>query len=171
MRTFLNLLILAMLSGCAQVSVYKAYLGEALPPIQVSTIHGETFFRQDMINRYVDAVRFLRVDDITIENSIEHDAIEVNPGFHELVVYFQWDMGNERGLAPALVNYAANRDTMSRTLRFNALAGENYTVHAQPYFSDLPRDITTMSHVDFWVENSQGIEVVTRAQGAYFPGR
>ncbi len=171
MRNFLIIMALVALSGCSQVSVYKAYLGESLSPGRVATIEGSTFFRQDLINRYVDAVRFLRVDDIGIENSVEHGAIEVNPGFHEVTVYFHWDMGNERGLAPALVNYAAGRDTMSRTLRFNALPGERYTVHAQPYFSDLPRDITTLSHVDFWVEDSRGIAVVSLAQGAYFPGR
>ena len=170
-NTLISLVFLFSLGGCNMGSVYQAYLGAPLPAIRVATVEGATFFRQDMINRYIDAVRFLTVDELRIENSAEHSAVQVEPGFHEYRVYFHWDMGNERGLAPALVNYAANRETMSRTLRFNARAGEVYTVHAQPYFSDNPRDITTLTHVDFWVEDANGVEVVSQAQGRYVPAQ
>ena len=150
-------------------SVYKAYFGAPQSDLQIATIEGMSFYREDLINRYWDAVRFLQVDDVVIENSEEHDAIQVEAGFHEMKVYFHWDLGSQRGLAPALVNYAKTRDTMTRDLRFNARAGETYVVRAQPYFNDRRQDVTTISHVDFWVEDGNGNEVVSRDQGRYIP--
>lgn len=55
---------------------------------------------------------------------------------------------------------------MSRTLHFNARAGEVYMVRAEPVFNDNFEDISTMSHVDFWIEDQQGNAVVTREQGS-----
>ncbi len=164
--------VLAMLSSCAGISsAYKAYEGEALQAMQLSIVEGAQFNRQDWLNRYVDSVRFSSVDGNSIENSNAYSAIQIAPGFHDLRVYFFWDLGSQRGLAPALVSYAATRNTLSRTLRFNALAGENYTVRAQPVFSEGRRDITTLLHVDFWIVDRQGNEIVSRDEGRYAPVR
>lgn len=58
-------------------------------------------------------------------------------------------MGSARGLAPALVSYAAARESLSRILRFEAEAGEVYRVMAERKFSSDRQDITTLSHVNF----------------------
>lgn len=164
--------LLAILAACNGFSTaYKAYGGERLQPLQISTVEGAQFLRQDLINRYVDAVRFATVDGTSIENSNAYTAIEIAPGFHDLRVYFYWDLGSQRGLAPALVSYASTRDSLSRTLRFNARAGENYTVRAQPVFSEERQDITTLLYVDFWIEDQQGNEIVSREEGRYSPAR
>ena len=88
---------------------------------------------------------------------------------HSLRVYFFWDLGNQRGLAQALVSYSSTRDTLSRTLRFNARAGERYTVRAQPVFNEAREEITTLQHVDFWVVDGQGNQIVSREAGRYVP--
>jgi len=157
------------LLSCAGISTFQAYEGDARSNIQVALLSGAQYLRQDLINRYVDSVRFTRVDTIQVDGSREYDSVAVAPGFHDVTVYFYWDLGSTRGLAPALVSYAASRETLSRTLRFNALAGQSYTIHAQPVFNEgeEQRDITTISHVDFWVEDGNGNEIVTRAQGRY----
>ena len=155
-------------AGCAGVaSPFKAYLGEARQDLQLSTLDGSSYQRIDLINRYVDNVRFMSVDEISIENSQRHDSIQITPGYHEVRVYFSWDLGVQRGLGPAIVDYARTQDHVSRTLRFNARAGESYAINAQPFFSSPHRDITTLSHVDFWVVDANGIEIVTREQGPY----
>lgn len=174
-RTFLQpqgilvFVLAAILGSCTAGSAYRLYEGEAKSPMQVSVLEGAQFFRQDWLNRYVDAVRFAQVDDIPIDNSVAYSRLEVEPGFHDVTVYFYWDMGSVRGLAPALVSYAATRDTLSRTLRFNARAGETYQVMAEPHFNSDRQDITTLSHVDFWVIDSAGNEIVSQAEGRYFP--
>lgn len=137
--------------------------------MQVSTVEGAQFLRQDWLNRYVDAVRFAQVDYTPIDNSVAFDRLEIEPGYHDITVYFYWDMGSARGLAPALVSYAATRDTLSRTLRFNARAGESYQVMAEPHFNSERHDITTLTHVDFWVVDSAGNEIVSRDEGRYSP--
>ena len=164
--------ILAMLSGCASINeAYKAYTGETRPAMQLSLVEGAQFNRQDWLNRYVDTVRFSSVDGNDIEFSDAYSSIQITPGFHDLRVYFYWDLGSQRGLAPALVSYASTRDSLSRTLRFNALAGENYTVRAQPVFSEGRRDVTTLLYVDFWIEDRLGTEIVSREEGRYIPAR
>jgi len=66
------------------------------------------------------------------------------------------------------VQYASSRQTLSRTLSFDARAGERYTVLARPVFAEEGRrDITNMAYVDFWVEDDNGNEVVSREQGRY----
>ena len=171
-KKFMILPILAILSSCVGITgAYKAYVGEPRPDMQLSLVEGAQFNRQDWLNRYIDTVRFSGVDGNPIEFSDGYSAIQIVPGFHDLRVYFNWDLGSQRGLAPALVQYASSRDSLSRTLRFNALAGENYTVRAQPVFSEGRRDVTTLLYVDFWVEDRRGNEIVTREQGRYLPAR
>jgi len=161
-----------MLGACSgTATAYKAYLGELRQDLQLAVLEGTSFVRRDLINRYVDTVRFFSIDDIPIENSQDHQSVQIAPGFHDVRVYFSWDTGSQRGLAPALVDYAANRETMSRVLTFNARAGESYRIRAQPYFNDQRKDITTLSHVDFWVVDGQGKEIVARDKGRYIPSR
>lgn len=171
LRKFASLLpVLALLSACAtDMRVYKAYVGDERANLQVSLIEGDKFVRTDWINRYIDSVRFLSVDGMAIENPEEFDSIQIAPGYHDLRVYFSWDLGSQRGLAPALVNFAASRENVSRTLRFNALASERYTVRAQPVFNSQRQDLTDLLHVNFWIEDRQGNEIVSREQGRYVP--
>lgn len=171
MRNALILLpLLTVLTACSMdVGVYKAYIGTPLADLQVAEIDGAQFVRTDWINRYIDVVRFLSVDGMSIDNPEEFHSIHIEPGYHDLKVYFSWDMGSQRGLAPALVNYAANRDTMSRILRFNALSGERYIVRAEPVFNSQRRDITDLLYVDFWIEDLDGNEIVSRESGRYLP--
>lgn len=171
MKHYLMFLLVPMLlTACLSGSAYQVYEGEQLPRMQVATLEGSQFLRQDWLNRYVDAVRFAQVDDVVIDNSVAYNRLEVTPGFHDVTVYFYWDMGSARGLAPALVSYAASRESLSRTLRFNARAGESYRVFAEPRFSAERQDITTLTHVDFWIEDSAGNEIVSREQGQFIPG-
>ncbi|MCH8175646.1 MAG: hypothetical protein IIC59_10740 [Proteobacteria bacterium] len=173
MRKSLILLpLLAILGACAvSPPAYKAYPGDVREELQLSTLEGTRYLRIDMINRYVDTVRFLSVDGIQIENSGNYRAIQIVPGFHDVTVYFEWDLGSARGLTPVLENDAAQSETMSRTLHFNARAGELYRVRAEPVFTDKFEDITTLSHVDFWIEDQQDRQIVTREQGSYVPSR
>lgn len=161
------LLLSAVAVGCGSVGPYQAYSGDRLPANAVATLEGSQYLRQDWLNRYIDAVRFAQVDGEAIVNSVEHERVEIKPGAHEIAVYFYWDMGSARGLAPALVSYAAARESLSRILRFEAVAGEVYRVMAEPQFSSDRQDITTLSHVNFWVEDSNGATVVSRARGSY----
>ncbi len=83
-------------------------------------------------------------------------AVEVVPGYREIEVYYSWDHGSQRGLAPALVDYAAAQTGVSRVLRFTALPGEVYTVHAEPTFLGERQDITTLAAVDFGLRTPLG---------------
>ena len=166
----LVLLSCLFMSGCATSLTYRAYLGEPKAPLRVARIQGSQFVRNDSINRYVDAVKFAAIDNTQIDESINFRSLEVDPGFHDIKVYFYWDMGSQRGLAPALVSYATSQENLSRTLRFNAQAGKEYTVKAQPFFTESKKqDITTRSHVDFWVEDINGIEIVSKEAGRFNP--
>lgn len=168
MKQFLILAILVVfLPGCTNGSAYRAYDGEVRSTMQIATLEGSQFLRQDWLNRYMDAVRFSRIDGNTIDDSVDYDRIEIEPGYHDVTVYFYWDMGTARGLAPALVSYAASQEELSRTLRFNARAGEVYRVMAEPHFDAERQDITTLSYVNFWVVDSNGNEVVSRADGSF----
>ena len=166
-RILLLTVLSVLLTSCTGFSTFQAYEGELRSNMQVALLSGVQYLRQDIINRYIDSVRFTSVDEIQVDNSREYNSVAVAPGFHDVTVYFYWDLGSQRGLAPALVSYASSRETLSRTLRFNARAGTSDTVHAQPVFADEQKDITTMSHVDFWVEDELGNEIVTRAEGRY----
>ena len=168
-RLLILLPLLLSLTACLGSSTFRAYEGEVLSSMQVAVIRGAQFLRQDWLNRYIDSVRFSRVDESPVGANIEYSSVEVTPGFHDITVYFYWDLGSQRGLAPALVSYAAERDTLSRTLRFNARAGESYLVQAQPVFYPGRREITNLSHVDFWVEDEAGNEIVSREEGRYIP--
>ena len=66
-------------------------------------------------------MRFAPVDRKDIVNSAEYEPIEIKSGSHETAVYFFWEMGSASALDPALVSFAAARESMSRTLRFEAL--------------------------------------------------
>ncbi len=165
------LLILAACSTAITDKVYKAYKGELRQDMRLSTVEGSSFRRTDIINRYTDTVRFMQVDDIPVQNSEQYHAIQISPGFHAIKVYFSWDLGSRRGLAPAMLDYARRRDNLSRTLRFNAQAGGSYTVMARPVFNEDKQDITTLAHVDFWVEDQQGNEIVSREDGRYRSGK
>ncbi|MCY4265543.1 MAG: hypothetical protein OXE78_11905 [Gammaproteobacteria bacterium] len=170
MKQFLfSFILTCLLSACTVGSVYRVYQGERLPALAIATLEGSQFLRQDWLNRYTDAVRFAQVDDIAIENSVAYNRLELAPGFHDVTVYFYWDMGSARGMAPALVSYAVSRDSMSRRMRFNARAGEFYRVMAEPHFTGSRQDITTLTHVDFWIVDRDGNEIVTREAGCFIP--
>ena len=170
-RTFLIATLLISLVACAAPTPYKAYFGDPLQDMQLATVQGRTFMRTELLNRYLDTVRFIEVDDIPVTNSDQHSAIQITPGYHDIRVYFSWDVGSLRGLAPAMVDYARTRDHISRTLRFNARPGERYTVMATPYFNDTRHDLTTLTHVDFWVIDEDGTEIVSQEEGRYIPER
>jgi len=70
----------------------------------MAILEGSQYLRQDWLNRYIDSVRFEQVDGEAIVNSVEYERVEIKLGAHEIVVYFCWDMGSARGLAPALVS-------------------------------------------------------------------
>ena len=170
MRKILILIsFLLLLSSCIGSSTFRAYEGEARSALQVSLVEGAQYLRQDWLNRYFDSVRFSRVNDTPIDANIKFNSIELTPGDHDLTVYFYWDLGSQRGLASALMSYAAAQDTFSRTLRLNAKAGETYIVQAQPVFNEGRRGITNLSHVDFWIEDENGNEIVSRDEGRYRP--
>ena len=169
-RLLLVAICSAMLSSCvANVQTFKAYIGEVNSQMQTSVIRGGQLVRNDLMNRYVDVVRFLRVDDMELRSSEQIAAVEVVPGYREIEVYYSWDHGSQRGLAPALVDYAAAQTGMSRVLRFTALPGEVYTVHAEPTFLGERQDITTLAAVNFWVEDSVGKAVVPSEQARIQP--
>lgn len=158
-----------LLTACAGSGTFRAYEGPERSALEVAILEGESYLRQDWLNRYVDSVRFQRVDGIDIDANRSYAAIEVAPGFHDITVFFYWDLGNARGLAQALVQYASTSEALSRSLRFNARAGERYTVRAEPVFHEGPREVTNLSHVNFWVEDGNGNQVVTPEQGRYIP--
>lgn len=166
------LALLLLLTSCASVQVpYKAYRGEARPLAELARVKGDVFYRQDWLNSYVDAVRFYRVDGREIENSRAYEEILLLPGARDIDVYYSWDMGARIGLAPALVNYAATRDTTSRTLTLQVQAGRSYSVKAEPVFNGSPGDIESLSYVDFWVEDDTGRVVVSREEGRSRPAQ
>ncbi|MEX2468415.1 MAG: hypothetical protein WD396_01545 [Pseudohongiellaceae bacterium] len=167
-RSWLLALLLISLAGCTTSSGYQAYPGSTRPESEIAVVIGQQYLRQDWLNRYVDAVRFSHVDGAAIEGSERYRRVELTPGTHDITIYFYWDLGSQRGLAQALVQYASSRQTLSRTLSLNVRAGERYTVLAQPVFTEGERrDITTMAYVDFWVEDEDGNDVVSREQGRY----
>lgn len=160
----------ALLAGCVtNAQAFKAYVGEINSQMQVSVIRGGQLVRNDLMNRYVDVVRFLRVDDMQLNSREQIAAVEVVPGYREIEVYYSWDHGSQRGLAPALVDYAAAQTDVSRVLRFTAQPGEVYTVRAEPTFQGDRQDITTLAAVDFWVEDSEGTAVVPPEQARIQP--
>lgn len=73
-------------------------------------------------------------------------------------------MAGARGLVPILDSYAAARESLSWTLRFESVAGEVSGVMAELQFSSERQDITPLSHVNCWVEDSHGTTVVFRAR-------
>lgn len=168
-KTLLLSALLLTLAACAAPMPYKAYFGDPRQDMQLATVQGASFVRTDLLNRYIDTIRFIEVDEIPVTNSEQHRSIQIAPGFHDIKVYFSWDLGSLRGLAPAMVDYSKTRENISRTLHFNARAGEAYSVKANPVFNDSRHDITTLSHVDFWVEDEDGIAVVSKEDGRYQP--
>ena len=168
-KTLVLSALLLTLVACAAGAPYKAYFGDPRQDMQLATVQGGIFIRQEMLNRYLDTIRFIEVDGIPVTNSDQHRSIQITPGFHDIKVYFSWDLGSQRGLAPAMVDYSKNREHISRTLRFNARAGESYSVMATPMFDDSRHNITSLSYVDFWVENDEGIGIVSKEAGRYQP--
>lgn len=164
-------LIVAMtlvLAACVSIETpYRAYDGEERPSSQLALVRGDYYYRKDWLNSYVDAVRFQRVDQHVIENSRAWDEVFMDPGEREVEVYYYWDMGARMGLAPAIANYASSRETVSRILRFYAEPGKIYRVKAAPKLSGSPGDITSLDYVDFWVEDSEGRIVLSRAEGRF----
>ncbi|MDO9319693.1 MAG: hypothetical protein Q7V56_16055 [Gammaproteobacteria bacterium] len=170
LRTVFLVCSFLLFSNCAlTMPPYKAYRGEARPATELALVKGDYFYRQDWLNSYADAVRFLSVDGREVENSRAHEEILLSPGQRELEVYYSWDMGARIGLAPALVSYAAHRDSVSRTLSLNAEAGRTYSVKAEPVFNGNPSDITALAYVDFWVEDDRGRVVLSKEEGRYRP--
>lgn len=166
-KTLLLSMLLLTLVACAAPPPYKAYFGDPRQDMQLATVQGASFIRTDLLNRYIDTIRFIEVDGIPVTNSDQHRAIQIDPGYHDIKVYFSWDLGSLRGLAPAMVDYSKTRENISRTLRFNARPGEAYSVMAKPYFNNARHDITTLTHVDFWVLDEDGYEIVSKEAGRY----
>ena len=159
---FLLALVAATLVSCTSMSsTFTATVGELGGSVQSAMIRGGEMVRTDLMSRYVDMVRFLRVDDHRLASTDKIGAVEVPAGQHEIEVYYSWDHGSQRGLAPALVDYALAQAEVRRVLRFDAQPGETYTVQAEPKFQGERRDITTLSHVEFWVEDQAGTVVVS----------
>ena len=162
------LTLLLTLAGCVSTpGPYKAYEGAEMRPAQLALVTGESYVRRDILNVYVDRIRFMSVDGRPIENSERFNEIQLAPGYHDVTVYYSWDMGVQRGLAPALVNYAANRESIRRTLRLHAEAGKTYIVKGDAVFVSERREIVSLSHVDFWIEDDSGRVVVSRDEGRY----
>lgn len=170
MRCLLVAGIVLTFTSCSSVSTFRAYSGDERSNIEVAIIEGEQYLRQDWLNRYVDVVRISAVDEFVVTDSDRYRRVEVAPGFHDVTVYFYWDLGSQRGLSQALVQFASGQETFSRTMRFNARAGETYTVHAQPVFGEGRREIINLTHVDFWIEDDSGNEIVSKAEGRFIPG-
>lgn len=159
---FLLALVAATLVSCTSMSsTFTATVGELGGSVQSAMIRGGEMVRTDLMSRYVDMVRFLRVDDHRLASTDKIGAVEVPAGQHEIEVYYSWDHGSQRGLAPALVDYALAQAEVRRVLRFDAQPGETYTVQAEPKFQSERRDITTLSHVEFWVEDQAGTVVAS----------
>ncbi|MCB1664829.1 MAG: hypothetical protein H7A05_11250 [Pseudomonadales bacterium] len=157
-----------LLISCSVIDIpYPAYDGEGRSRDELALVRGEYYYRKDWLNSYVDAVRVQRVDQRVIENSRAWDEVLMQPGMREIEVYYSWDLGARIGLAPAIANYASNSENLSRTLRFNAEAGKEYAIKAAPVFSASPGDLTTLSYVDFWIEDSRGRVVLTREEGRF----
>ena len=172
---FLLALVAATLVSCTSMSsTFTATVGELGGSVQSAMIRGGEMVRTDLMSRYVDMVRFLRVDDHRLASTDKIGAVEVPAGQHEIEVYYSWDHGSQRGLAPALVDHALAQAEVRRVLRFDAQPGETYTVQAEPKFQGERRDITTLSHVEFWVEDQAGTVVASAdsrraAQPVYRP--
>ena len=158
-KTLLLSALLLTLTACATSTPYKAYFGDPRRDIQLATAQGDSFIRVEMLNRCLDTIRFIEVADMPVINSDQHRSIQITPGFHDIKVYFSWDLGSQRGLAPAMVDYSKKRENISRTFHFNARAGESYSVMANPVFDDSRHNITILSYMDFWVENEEGAEI------------
>ena len=159
---FLLALVAATLVSCTSMSsTFTATVGELGGSVQSAMIRGGEMVRTDLMSRYVDMVRFLRVDDHRLASTDKIGAVEVPAGQHEIEVYYSWDHGSQRGLAPALVDYALAQAEVRRVLRFDAQPGETYTVQAEPKFQGERRDITTLSHVEFWIEDQTGTVVAS----------
>lgn len=172
LRVFSLLCVAAVLSGCITAETpYKGYAGDIRPASELALVKGDYFYRKDWLNSYVDAVRFLRIDGDQIENSRAYDEVFLSPGMRELQVYYSWDMGARKGLAPALVSYASSRETTSRVLHIRAEAGKVYSVKASPVFDGDPGDIGSLTHVDFWVEDSEGHIVLSKEEGRFRPSQ
>lgn len=169
-RAFLLVCSFTILACCTSIELpYKAYRGEVRPATELALVQGDNFYRQDWLNSYADAVRFLSVDGREVNNSRAHKQILLSPGERELEVYYSWDMGARIGLAPALVSYAAHRDSVSRTLSLNAEAGRVYSVKAEPVFNGNPSNINSLAYVDFWVEDDLGRIVLSKEEGRFQP--
>lgn len=167
-RTIAIIAAVVVLTSCVVVETpYRAYEGDERPASELALVRGDYFYRKDWLNSYVDAVRFQSVDGHVIENSRAWEEVLVSPGELEVEVYYYWDMGARMGLAPAIANYASSRETVSRTLTFNAERGKVYKVKAAPKLSGSPGDITSLDYVDFWVEDSEGRIVLSRAEGRF----
>ena len=160
-RVLLALVAATLVSCTSMSSTFTATVGELGGSVQSAMIRGGEMVRTDLMSRYVDMVRFLRVDDHRLASTDKIGAVEVPAGQHEIEVYYSWDHGSQRGLAPALVDYALAQAEVRRVLRFDAQPGETYTVQAEPKFQGERRDITTLSHVEFWVEDQAGTVVAS----------
>lgn len=167
-RLMLVLLLAVILNACSVIDTpYRAYDGGEKPRSQLALVQGDFYYRKDWLNSYVDAVRVQRVDDHYIANSRAWDQVLMQPGMRELEVYYSWDMGARMGLAPALASYASSRESVSRTLQFWADPGKTYSVKAEPVFTGNQGDISSLDHVDFWVEDAEGRVVLSREEGRF----
>lgn len=160
----LTLLLVLGLQSCTTVrEPLKAYAGDPLPASELALVSGDVFYRKDWLNSYVDAVRFIRVDENEIDNNRAYDELYLEPGSREIEVYYSWGMGARIGLAPAMVNYAASREAISQVLQLEAEAGQHYFVRMRPVFSGQGTDINSLDYVEFWVEDASG-RVVSRPE-------
>jgi len=169
-RALIGLLMLVMLSACSTYSPpYKAYTGMDRPSTELALVRGDFYFRKDWLNSYIDVVRVQRVDNLRIENSRAGAEVQLLPGMRELEVYYAWDMGARVGLATALVNYASSRESVSRILRFQVEPGKEYAIKAEPIFNGGPGGLASLLEIDFWIEDGDGLVVLSREQGRFQP--
>ena len=80
-KTLLLSALLLTLAACAAHAPYKSYFGDPRQDIQLATVLGGSFIRVDMLNRYLDAIRFIEVDDIPVTNSDQHRSIQITLDF------------------------------------------------------------------------------------------
>ena len=70
LRIFLLSTLLVNLAACAAPGPYKAYFGDPREDMQLSILEGGSYIRVELLNRYVDTIRFMEIDEIPIPNPV-----------------------------------------------------------------------------------------------------
>ena len=58
--------LLLILAACTAGTPFKAYFGEPRQDMQLATVYGGSFIRVEMLNRYLDTVRFIEAIGIPV---------------------------------------------------------------------------------------------------------